>query len=711
MFQRDDEVTKRLQKIISGIRLTPPAPRDDSARLLKAKQFLDDRRAAKMDDNGLPVIELPDVSRQLTLPRPVPKTVEAPVIGPPPARFANLPQLEQSHEAPKISAPPKNYFADLPRLDETPHQAPVISAPPIIAAPVEQPKYELPKLTAPVITAPPQAATFELPKLTAPAQPPVITAPVNEASPYKLPMLTAPPAGMETSQATLDALAPKITANEGAGIQPDWGDSIKFAADSLRTPPPSAGIAAPAAGANVWSDQVTAARTRRQQAQQELADLNSKDYSIRKDENGNVVHRGAARDSDHNWWDVLKSFLMGAGEAARNNPNGNFLANLLGGGAVGAIGGIADRNFDEKYIDNNYRRPRLEAQYGRANQQLEDALKSAGLQLDNEGKILTNRGKTINNEQELRDYVRQTNPKLWESITADGRISEEESQLLAQAGYGATVPYDSRKFDTERVGGTTYASPSTGVPNYKPVPSLPIKEEEAYKDVTAPSGNKYTLPQGKAADMDIAITTGDINRAWDAAKLRNTTENKNIESMNQYERQQAERLAEQRAANSLYNQAGTIELNLGKELEGINQQTAADVEGLRNQLANTPATITRKNEKGKDTQYENPEREKLEKAITAREALGREQSGKKQTEFQNAQKVRTEAMNRMSKASESYQAAPKPKAQKAIGAAPRMSRIPQVTRQEFVRRAQGRGLSQQQVRAALKQAINDGVIK
>lgn len=79
-----------------------------------------------------------------------------------------------------------------------------------------------------------------------------------------------------------------------------------------------------------------------------------KDYSIKKDDLGNITHRGVDRDTDHNWWDVVKSIGAGIGRTAlqanaqgRQMELGEFLGSALGGG----IGGGVNRNYDEQFVD------------------------------------------------------------------------------------------------------------------------------------------------------------------------------------------------------------------------------------------------------------------------------------------------------------------------------------------------------------------------
>lgn len=98
--------------------------------------------------------------------------------------------------------------------------------------------------------------------------------------------------------------------------------------------------------------------------------------------------KGADRDNDHNFKDVLRGLGLGAlkalSQADPRQPLGTMLGSALGGGAAGAIGGAFDRNADEK-LGNEMRLDKLYPQYERQfkresaekNQQLGEAYKDA----------------------------------------------------------------------------------------------------------------------------------------------------------------------------------------------------------------------------------------------------------------------------------------------------------------------------------------------
>lgn len=77
----------------------------------------------------------------------------------------------------------------------------------------------------------------------------------------------------------------------------------------------------------------------RQQLEGRLNALNSKDYSIQKDADGNVIHRGKDRDKNWSLWDKIGSALVGWAQ----------------GGIGGAIRAGTDRNYFEKTADDNER--------------------------------------------------------------------------------------------------------------------------------------------------------------------------------------------------------------------------------------------------------------------------------------------------------------------------------------------------------------------
>lgn len=83
-----------------------------------------------------------------------------------------------------------------------------------------------------------------------------------------------------------------------------------------------------------------------EQTANEAARIEGKKYGFQKDANGKVLLGengkplyGRDRDTDHNWWDVVKSIGLG------------FANGGVSGALGGALGGILDRNYDEKAVD------------------------------------------------------------------------------------------------------------------------------------------------------------------------------------------------------------------------------------------------------------------------------------------------------------------------------------------------------------------------
>lgn len=85
----------------------------------------------------------------------------------------------------------------------------------------------------------------------------------------------------------------------------------------------------------------------REKAEQDFSAELNKDYSKPKSE-------GGARDEDHNWWDGVKSALLGALVGSQGG-----LPGVIAGGITGGIRGAVDRNADEKLISRNFKQPAL----------------------------------------------------------------------------------------------------------------------------------------------------------------------------------------------------------------------------------------------------------------------------------------------------------------------------------------------------------------
>ena len=107
---------------------------------------------------------------------------------------------------------------------------------------------------------------------------------------------------------------------------------------------------------------------RRTQADEALANAQNKDW------------KGKDRDKDHNWWDSVKSGLLGAGMGFLRGGLGGAIV----GGVSGGIHGAVDRNADEKFINNNFTLPRLQQAAEGAREAETGNLKAEGQQAQND---------------------------------------------------------------------------------------------------------------------------------------------------------------------------------------------------------------------------------------------------------------------------------------------------------------------------------------
>lgn len=107
---------------------------------------------------------------------------------------------------------------------------------------------------------------------------------------------------------------------------------------------------------------------RRMEADEALYNAQNKDW------------KGKDRDKDHNWWDSVKTGLLGAGKGFLQGGLGGA---IIGGGA-GAIRGALDRNADEKFINENITLPRLAQTAGVARDAETNAVRIEGQQRQND---------------------------------------------------------------------------------------------------------------------------------------------------------------------------------------------------------------------------------------------------------------------------------------------------------------------------------------
>lgn len=355
--------------------------------------------------------------------------------------------------------------------------------------------------------------------------------------------------------------------------------------------------------------------------EQATADYNAvinKDYSIKKDEQGNVISRGKDRDKDHNWWDVLKSAGFGA---LRGLATGG-LGGALAGGVTGAIGGAADRNADEKMKDQMFVLPRLQRRLGVAREQ-----EQYDLARDKEQADIANRG--LEYQTKTQDMVMKQFKPLLDSINADGQVTPDEAKQWEAATGMAINPYDNRKFKQEERGGTTYATPENGAPDYKPVESLPIKQDQRYREVTV-GGDKYVATEEKALDTRRAILNADTQRAFQISLKNMEIANKNATMEYEGDMKKQELAANREAYKAVRERAADEENRIEKEISD-----------LSNQLRSIPQTT--------EEPERNPEYERLQKQIDER-----------RKDLNNARKTKREAEGEFIKADKMFKGYKKP---------------------------------------------------
>lgn len=265
----------------------------------------------------------------------------------------------------------------------------------------------------------------------------------------------------------------------------------------------------------------------------QISERSGRDYKGKWDENHQYRDK-----KGWNWLDTLKGAGIAALGSLKNiNPNapiGNQLGSVLGAGIVGGIGGTINPNLDEQW-KNEQELNSLYDQYGKESQideaerkaeaekrkaqnddilaKFEQAQKVQNLkkgEVETQNLQLTGEGKALEN-------LRAVNKPLYDSITADGQITDDEAIQLADAGYNVN-PYDARKFNTRYVNGVPFQSPQLGQPNFKPSPSLPIRPAEVPQNYKI--GN-MTLPLSpkQVAPVVVATENNNANRQQSASQF------------------------------------------------------------------------------------------------------------------------------------------------------------------------------------------------
>ncbi len=267
-------------------------------------------------------------------------------------------------------------------------------------------------------------------------RPPVIEQPAEQRKGFgDLPPIR-PPMNIEPDNPLLPDLPP-VGRGAGVGLQssPTAEDAQRaFAPNSLELPPPPTPfpVAAPVAAKNGFGDLPpiqTPTLSDSEATAAKIAQIENKRYGFQKDASGNILRDENGkpryekdRDSDHNWWDVVKSAGLG------------FLNGGIGGAVAGGVQGAFDRNADEKMIDR-IKTARLNETYAnqvkREDAKLGQDYKRAQIEnvyADNETaaanaatrKVLARRNILLRQIQTMKRYKQGENPAFDERLKNAG---------------------------------------------------------------------------------------------------------------------------------------------------------------------------------------------------------------------------------------------------------------------------------------------------
>lgn len=172
---------------------------------------------------------------------------------------------------------------------------------------------------------------------------------------------------------------------------------------------------------------------RSQELQTEINQIDKKDYSIKKDEAGSVIHRGADRDKKWSIGDKIASGLLGALTG--------FATGGIGGAVAGGVSAGTNRNFMEQRGDALNRR-QLSGQYGQAveaeNNLINQNYKRAtteNIYADNQ----FNREKAAQTAEEFQERMKY-NRSEQERKVDDRTGRERTSRMNAVAGMFKNLP-------------------------------------------------------------------------------------------------------------------------------------------------------------------------------------------------------------------------------------------------------------------------------
>lgn len=248
----------------------------------------------------------------------------------------------------------------------------------------------------------------------------------------------------------------------------------------------------------------------RQKLERELAEIEGKDYSIKKviGPDGQVIKiRGKDRDSDHNILDVLKGIGIGALKGGAQNG----LAGMIAGAATGGISAGFDRNYDEKFVDEF----KAEGLRGKLNTVREGEMADA--------KIAEQTGKADNQRREYGEGVYKNTEA---ALAADGVIDGSDSMILTslrkRLGMIGEVPRsDKRKVETKIINGEVWEREADGL-------------DREWKKADAPSDPTKTpvYTTSPMTGQRVAITPQDLYSGESTMAASNAQRQQSAETTN-----------------------------------------------------------------------------------------------------------------------------------------------------------------------------------
>lgn len=385
-----------------------------------------------------------------------------------------------------------------------------------------------------------------------------------------------------------------------------------------------------------------------QNLEDEIQRREGKDFSIKKDENGNVIHRGKDRDKDHDAMDILKG--LGIGALKGYLSTGNF-GGAVGGAIGGGIGSAVDRNYDEKFANDwklNQTRQKYAQQFQRERQKSDWLFNEEARRRKAEGDLLDNQGKVIKNQTDILEYMQKTNKSLYDSIMADNLVTQDEADKATKAGF-PMQPYDARKFNTQDVEGRVYASPELGAPQFKEIKTLPIDRGKVPRDFQIGENPENTLPltPNQIAPIVSANTERENNRNFQIMLKNAEIENNNIQESNKSRTEKEKLLATRDGALKVYESSNARAFDLEQKITE-----------LQNRLNATEAVSGQIVGKGKDAQT-------VYKPNPAYQAIERQLDDARR-EYGEVLKTKTEAQKTMTETESLYNRLPAPTMQKTI---------------------------------------------